>query len=153
MSPLHLNFPKDPVATGIDSQFMLGQLMVVPIFDDQPGPATRTFYVPEGTWLDIYREKTYEGPRFYTETLELGTMPVLAKDGARIPMVEVDQGTRNTDELLARPWTVHIFGEQHDTKAQLVDFAGNPVQIDLLAGTSTLPLVADVKHHEASPGL
>ncbi len=147
MSPLHLRFPKDPVATGIDSQFMLGQLMVVPVFDDQPEPTTRTFYVPEGTWHDIYRGNTYEGPRFYAETLDLGTMPVLARDGATIPLVDVDDSTRNTDELLARPWTIHSFGEQSNGTTDLVDFSGNTVQIDLHAGASNPPLVAAVMRH------
>jgi alpha-D-xyloside xylohydrolase len=149
MSPLHLRFPRDPVATGIDSQFMLGHLMVIPVFDDQPEPTSRTFYVPEGTWQDIYRGTMYEGPRFYTETLDLGTMPVLAQGGTSIPMVHVDDTTRNTDELLARPWTIHTFGEQHGVTADLVDFSGNTVQVNLQAGTSTTPLVADVVHHEA----
>lgn len=149
MSPLHLRFPRDPVATGIDSQFLLGRLMIVPVFDDQPEPTSRTFYVPEGTWHDIYRGNTYEGSRFYTETLDLGTMPVLAEDGASIPMVEVDDSIRNTDELLASPWIIHTFGERRRGEVDLIDFSGKTVQIDLQAGTLNLPLVADVVHHEA----
>lgn len=150
MSPLHLGFPKDPVATGIDSQFMLGRLMIIPVFDDQPEPSSRTFYVPEGTWHDIYRGTTYQGPRFYTEDLDLGSMPVLAQAGASMPMVEVADGTRNTDELVDLPWTIHTFGEPQAETADLVDFSGNTVQVNLRTGAVNPSLIAGVVTHGAS---
>src|SRR5690606_22730381 len=49
LRPLGLEFPDDPVATGVDDAFLLGSdLLAVPVFDDGPGLVRRRFYVPEG---------------------------------------------------------------------------------------------------------
>lgn len=135
MAPLHLRFPADQTATGIDSQFMLGELLVVPVFDDGVGVTSRTFYVPEGSWQDIYRGTRYEGPGYYTEQLNLGTMPVLARDGACIPTVEVPAGTRNTDELIKLPWTLNVYGTAGARSVALVGFDGQRLAVELGGGS------------------
>lgn len=112
MRPLHLSFPEDPAAVGIDSQFMLGDdLLVIPIFDDSSAPASRSFYVPKGTWTDLHTGTAYEAG-FHTATFPLDAMPVLVRPGASIPTVPVPEDTRNTEGLADQPWVVHRFG--HD---------------------------------------
>lgn len=126
MRPLHLAFPQDPAATGIDSEYLLGNdLLVVPLFDDSPAEATRSFYVPEGTWTDLYTGTSYDSG-YHTEAFPLDVMPVLVRPGASIPTVRVPEPTRNTDELLDQPWVVHRFGPGSSPLPAFVGFDGAP---------------------------
>ena len=138
MRPLHLHFPTDPVTPGIDSQFMLGEdLLVVPIFDDGTDAVERSFYVPEGRWTDLYEGTVYEGPGFRSGTFPLESMPVLVREGASIPTIVLPDAVRHTDDLLAERWLVRTFGEP-GTIPQFVGFDGAPLppsSFDVVAGS------------------
>ena len=111
LRPLALEFPGDRFAATIDDQFLLGDdLLVVPILDDGLEPVTRSFYVPEGEWVDLVDGSRVTGPGFHTRTVSLEQMPVLVRAGAVLPRVEVAAGVRNTDELVERPWVMHAYG-------------------------------------------
>ncbi|WP_415854192.1 TIM-barrel domain-containing protein [Sinomonas sp. G460-2] len=135
MRPLHLAFPDDPVAVGIDSEFMLGRdLLVVPVFDDSSGPATRTFYVPAGEWTDFFTGARYTSGH-HTRTFPLDTMPVLVREGAAIPTVRVPETARNTDEILDQPWVVHRFGRRDEPLPPFLGFDG------VIANAGTIEIV------------
>ena len=131
MRPLGFHYPNDPVARSVDDSFLLGRdLLVVPVFDDTDTPVERTFYVPEGTWTDLSDATRYEGPGFHTVTVALDRMPVLVRDGAAIPRVQVDESVRNADDLLGRTWTVHLYGDA--AAPDLVGFDGSRLPADQL---------------------
>ncbi len=56
-------------------------------------------------------------------------MPLFVRDGARLPRIDVDTGVRNTDDLLERAWTLHIYGDgdRHIDDPRLEGFDGNPL--------------------------
>ncbi len=143
MRPVGLEFPDDPVASTIDDAFMVGSdLLVVPVFDDGTAPVRRRFYVPAGTWHDIVTGARYTGPGFHEATLALDEMPVLARDGALVPRVEVDAQVRRTDDLIGREWTLHVFGDAAGEHT-LVGFDGRPLRISVSGD------VADVEGSQA----
>ncbi len=128
MRPLGLHYPNDPVARAADDCFLLGRdLLVVPVFDDGDAPVTRTFYVPHGNWTDLRDRTTYTGPGFHTVEVPLNAMPVLVRDGAAVPRVDVDGSVRNVADLTGRPWTLHLFGDAE--LADLVGFDGTPTPV------------------------
>jgi alpha-D-xyloside xylohydrolase len=139
LRPLGFAFPEDEVARSRDDTFMLGaDLLVVPVFDDGPGPVRRRYYLPEGCWTDLLTGAVREGPGFVTEEVPLERIPVLVRAGAVIPRAEVDDGVRNTDDLLGRPWTLHVAG-QPPQQVRLIGWDGavTTVRLDGSAATAT----------------
>ncbi|MGN6242884.1 MAG: glycoside hydrolase family 31 protein [Motilibacteraceae bacterium] len=115
---------EDPSVVGVDGQFMLGaDLAVVPVFDDGEVAVARRFRVPPGEWTDLLTGQRYAGPAWVSEDVPLERIPVLVRDGAVLPRVPVDGSVRSTDDLLDRPWELHVFGE-----------VGGPVELLGLGG-------------------
>ncbi len=84
MRPLFVEFPEDPTAWNIDTQYMLGpNLMVAPVFNAE---GTVQFYVPEGNWYGIIDRKTRTGPKYFTETHDFMSLPLLLKPGGAVVM-------------------------------------------------------------------
>ncbi|WP_158542947.1 TIM-barrel domain-containing protein [Phytoactinopolyspora halophila] len=138
LRPLAFEYPDDPVAAGIDGQFMLGsELLVVPVFDDGDPAVRRRFYVPAGRWTDVLTDETVEGPAFLTREVPLERIPVLARDGAILPRVPVDGHVRRTDDLIGRPWTLHVYGDGDVADRELTGFDGHSTRVTVSGGTVT----------------
>ena len=83
MRAMVLEFPDDPTCEDIDTQYMLGDdLLVAPVFRED---GVARFYVPDdGTgeaWTNIITGTTYEPGKWYTEQYDYHTLPVLARPG------------------------------------------------------------------------
>lgn len=114
LRPLALEFPADPVAVGIDDQFLLGsELLVVPVFDAGEQPVHRSFYTPAGRWTDLLTEEVFTGPGYHDVLVPLEHQMVLVRDGAVLPRIDLDAldaPLRNSGQLLQMPWTLHCYG-------------------------------------------
>jgi hypothetical protein len=55
-------------------------------------------------------------------------MPLLARDGAAIPTVQVDASVCGTEDLAGRPWTLRQFGEI-DEEREFTGFDGSVVTL------------------------
>lgn len=72
--PMLWAFPDDPKSYEIYDQFMLGDdLLVAPII--RPG-LTRSVYLPEGEWFDLFKEEAVSGPTSFEYTAPLSQTPV-----------------------------------------------------------------------------
>lgn len=83
MRAMVLEFPDDPTCEDIDTQYMLGDdLLVAPVFRED---GVARFYVPDdGTgqaWTNIITDTAYEPGKWYTEQYDYHTLPVLARPG------------------------------------------------------------------------
>ena len=83
MRAMVLEFPDDPTCEDIDTQYMLGDdLLVAPVFRED---GVARFYVPDdGTgqaWTNIITGTAYEPGKWYTEQYDYHTLPVLARPG------------------------------------------------------------------------
>lgn len=83
MRAMVLEFPDDPTCEDIDTQYMLGDdLLVAPMFRED---GVARFYVPDdGTgqaWTNIITDTAYEPGKWYTEQYDYHTLPVLARPG------------------------------------------------------------------------
>ena len=82
MRSMVLEFPDDRNASYLDKQYMLGDsLLVAPVFNDR---SEASFYLPEGKWTDFLTGKTYEGGKWYTETVDYLHIPLLARENSII---------------------------------------------------------------------
>lgn len=86
MRAMVLEFPDDPACEDIDTQYMLGDdLLVAPVFSED---GTARFYVPpcagdggNAPWRSLLTDKTYEPGHWYTERFDYVTLPLLVRPG------------------------------------------------------------------------
>ncbi|WEV59141.1 alpha-xylosidase [Bifidobacterium sp. ESL0728] len=86
MRSMVLEFQDDPTCEDIDTQYMLGDdILVAPIFSEK-GDAR--FYVPDAggehageAWKNLLTGETYEPGRWYTQIYDYHTLPVLVRPG------------------------------------------------------------------------
>lgn len=89
MRAMVVEFPEDPVCKHLDSQYMLGDsLLIAPVMNEQ---GIAEFYLPEGTWTDIVTKEVYTGGKYYTRSCSYTEMPVLARENSIIAFGEFDQ--------------------------------------------------------------
>lgn len=84
MRAMVLEFPDDPTCEDLDTQYMLGDdLLVAPVFRED---GVARFYVPDDgsgqPWTNIITKTAYEPGKWYTEQYDYHTLPVLARPGA-----------------------------------------------------------------------
>ncbi|KFJ04901.1 alpha-xylosidase [Bifidobacterium tsurumiense] len=87
MRAMVLEFPKDPACEDLDTQYMLGDdLLVAPVFSED---GTARFYVPDAggdqagkSWKNLLTGEMYEPGKWYTEQFDYHTLPVLVRPGS-----------------------------------------------------------------------
>ncbi len=78
--PLAWTYPQDAATWSIGDQFLLGpDLLVAPVLSTN---TTRTVYLPEGDWVDLWDHTALRGPTQLTVRVERATLPVYARAGA-----------------------------------------------------------------------
>lgn len=79
LRPMVLEFPQDRTCGTIDTQYMLGDaLLVAPVLDPQ---GDVEFYLPEGTWTSLLDGTTEEGGRWLTQNHGCLTLPLYVREG------------------------------------------------------------------------
>ena len=82
MRPMVVEFAGDAACKYLDTQYMLGDsLLVAPVMN---GDGVAEFYLPDGKWTDIVSGAVYVGGRYYKEARSYTGMPILAREGAII---------------------------------------------------------------------
>lgn len=83
MRPMVLEFPDDPGAATVDTQYMLGpDVLVAPVFSAE---GDVDVYVPEGTWTSLLSGEQVTGPRWVRERHGFDSLPVYVRPGAVLP--------------------------------------------------------------------
>ena len=83
---LYLDYPREAGAYTHDTEYLLGdQLLVAPV--TTPGlTAQTTVWLPPGTWTDVFTGATYRGPGDRLVVSTPDRMPVFARGGAIVPL-------------------------------------------------------------------
>ncbi|KND37563.1 alpha-xylosidase [Streptomyces acidiscabies] len=88
MRPMVLEFPDDPACAYLETQYMLGDcLLVAPVFNAE---GHVRYYVPEGTWTSLLTGETITGPRWADEQHGFDSLPLLVRPGTVLPIGAVD---------------------------------------------------------------
>ncbi|XQF91215.1 alpha-xylosidase [Pseudoalteromonas espejiana] len=97
-----LAFPDDVLAHSFDQQFMCGEkLLVVPCV--VPNGKVK-FYLPQGEWVRFPDAQSYQGGKYYEETLELTQMAVFVRKGDTLMLgPEVQHTEQDMSQLTAWP--------------------------------------------------
>ncbi len=88
--PMYYAYPEDENAYNCKNEFFFGtELIVAPITEHtslRTNLAGVNVWIPEGRYTDIFTGRIYSGNRFVKMFRDIETIPVLAKEGAIIPM-------------------------------------------------------------------
>jgi len=86
MRPLFVDFPDDPGCYEVEDEFLFGpDILVAPITES--GVTSRAVYLPAGArWTDAWTGTVYAGGQTYTMVAPLERIPVLLKDGVKLPI-------------------------------------------------------------------
>jgi alpha-glucosidase len=105
MRPLLLEFPDDKTTYRIDTQFMIGEnILVSPVME--AGSTTRWMYLPKGEWYDFWTREKVGGGKWIDAKATIDQVPLFIRAGAVIPMQQVVQFA---DQAPVDPITFEIF--------------------------------------------
>jgi alpha-glucosidase len=105
MRPLLLEFPDDKTTYRIDTQFMVGEnILVSPVME--AGSTSRWMYLPNGDWFDFWTREKFTGGKWIDAKAPIDQLPVFIRAGAVIPMQQIVQFT---DQAPVDPITFEIF--------------------------------------------
>lgn len=105
VEPMYYNNPKDKRAYMCPNEFWFGtELIVAPITsktNEKTGLASTKAYLPGGRFTDIFNGYIYNGNTLIEMFRDQSSIPVLAKEGAIIPLgpEKYDNSVENPDEL------------------------------------------------------
>lgn len=105
--PMYYSYPENSNAYNVPNQYMFGsELMVCPITKPQHkelNMGSVRAWIPQGRWTDIFTNQSYEGEKLITLFRDLDTIPVLAKEGAILPM-SADRGNKTDNPESIEIW-------------------------------------------------
>lgn len=107
--PSYYEYPNDPLAYAAQDQYFFGEnLLVAPVITPivhETGRAYTKVYLPEGEWIHWYSGKILSGNHTITELSDVSEVPVYAKAGSILPLVNLEKekdATQNPSSLLIR---------------------------------------------------
>lgn len=102
--PMYYSYPDEKAAYSVPNQYMFGsQLMVCPITSPNSKKmlmGSVKAWIPQGRWTDIFNLKSYNGSKVFGLYRETSYIPVLAKEGAIIPLSADEGNTCQNPESL-----------------------------------------------------
>jgi alpha-glucosidase (family GH31 glycosyl hydrolase) len=108
-APLYYRHDGEDAYKAKNEYYFGSQLLVSPITqpaDKRLNLASASTWLPEGRWTDIFNGRIYQGGRWVNLYRDLDSIPVLAKEGAIIPMYR--SGSTN-DLSLNQPLEIHLW--------------------------------------------
>lgn len=99
--PMYYLEPEQPEAYEVPNEYYFGtELVVCPITeptDKAAGTACVKAWIPEGKWYDIFSGLKYDGGRMLELYRSQEDIPVLAKEGAIIPLTDLTEYTNSVE--------------------------------------------------------
>ena len=112
--PMYYSYPECEQAYEVPNQYMFGsELMICPITEPNNKKilmGSVEAWIPDGRWTDIFTLRSYVGSKKVELFRETETIPVLAKEGAIIPM-SADEGNSSSNPENFEIWAFSGNGE------------------------------------------
>jgi alpha-D-xyloside xylohydrolase len=81
--PLVLEYQDDPAVHRLDTQYLLGEdLLVAPVFTDS---GTRSVYLPDGEWRNYWTGERYDGGQTVNVAVDISDLPLFVRAGSVVP--------------------------------------------------------------------
>ena len=147
MRPMAVEFMEDAACKYLDTQYMLGDsLLVAPVMSED---GAVEFYLPEGLWTDIISSDTYRGGRYYKELRSYTGMPILARENSIIGFGRFEQSSSydyvNGTEFVI--YGMHDAGAAISTSAASAANAASAATVDVYdcSGNKVFTLTAKME--------
>lgn len=101
--PLAMDFPDDAQAVGISTQWMVGDILVAPILDEQN---EHEVYLPEGEWYELFTNEVKKGPTERRGNSGLDDIPAFVRPGTIVTLAPVIQ---HMGQLPGGPLEVQVY--------------------------------------------
>ncbi len=89
--PLPYAFGGDASAAQVDDEYLLGpDLLVAPVTETGQGNESRTVYLPEGRWRDVWSGAVTAGPQTLVVAPPLDQIPLYVREGGSFPKEALD---------------------------------------------------------------
>ena len=136
MRPLVFTYPDDPAVSDIDTEYLLGDsLLVVPTLSE--GGKT-DYYLPNGQWFELGNGKAYSGSRFYSENVPLTEMRLFLKRGE--PLLPANVGT-TTDDAMREALVVELYpSPNQDSNNSFSICGGNTFSVEIKENAMVLSI-------------
>lgn len=106
-----LHYPKDPVASDLKYQWMLGsEILVAPV--TKPGEVQVNVYIPGGSWIHVWTEKEYRGGEWHLVDAPIGSPAVFYRKGSAV-------GETFRTNLQSMDVTTHVSSSEPKVASQL----------------------------------
>jgi alpha-D-xyloside xylohydrolase len=137
--PLVLEYQDDPATHRLDTQYLLGEdILVAPVFESE---GEQDVYLPEGTWTHRETGTRYDGKTTVSVHAPLDSLPVFYRGGSVIPLRDPTQtiqpGTPTSLTYRATLADGHASGQFYD-----IDEAAM-LSVDIDAGTDVMNITLD----------
>ena len=141
--PMYYSYPDKKEAYEIRNEYFFGsELLVVPV----TSPASKRtnlsktrVWLPKGTWTDIYTGYIYEGEKFVDMYRGIESIPVLAKEGAIIPLSQNDRTNdcSNPADMKVRIYTGNNSFDLYEDDGETMNFEKGQYAVTKMVQTTT----------------
>ncbi|GIO53057.1 alpha-xylosidase [Paenibacillus cineris] len=139
MRAMVLEYPQDPTCFTLDTQYMLGDsILVAPIFNKE---GDVQYYLPEGKWTNYLTGEVLEGNRWYSENHGYMTLPMMIKPNTLLAVGKEDS---RPDYDYADGVSLHLY-ELGDGASAQADIVNTLAEQELSVTASRSGNVIEVK--------
>ena len=141
--PMYYSYPDKKEAYEIRNEYFFGsELLVVPV----TSPASKRtnlsktrVWLPKGTWTDIYTGYIYEGEKFVDMYRGIESIPVLAKEGAIVPLSQNDRTNdcSNPADMKVRIYTGNNSFDLYEDDGETMNFEKGQYAVTKMVQTTT----------------
>ena len=141
--PMYYEYPDKKEAYEIKNEYFFGsELLVVPVTapaSKRTNLAKTRVWLPKGTWTDIYTGYIYEGEKFVDMYRGIESIPVLAKEGAILPLSVNDKtnDSKNPADMKLRIFTGNNTFELYEDDGESMNFENGQYAITKMVQKAT----------------
>ena len=126
--PMYYSYPEKEEAYSVKNQFFFGSELIVAPITTKINPKTNLakvrVWLPKGRWTDIYNGNIYEGEKYIDMFRGIESIPVLAKEGAIIPLSSDNKSNncKNPEDLTIRIFRGNNTFELYEDDGETMNF-------------------------------
>ena len=122
MRAMALEFEKDKNALSLDTQYMLGEsILVSPVFTEV---GDVDYYLPYGKWTHLLTNEIYEGGKWYSENYDFFSLPLFVRENTILP---IGSETTRPDYDYGNDITLHVFNLEKCAERIVYDTEGKEI--------------------------
>ena len=144
MRAMVLEFPNDIFCEDLETQYMLGEnLLVAPIFNEE---GIAKYYLPKGEWTHLLSNEIKQGGEWIEETYDYFSLPLFVRENSIIP---VGNNRKDPEYDYTDGLTFNIFSLKDKAEAVIYDIDGKfALKADAVNDNGKITVTLDGKYND-----